>query len=50
MKPIGIVCTEFNVDKNGYKQKVNMVSNAYIEMLTKNDAIYWWRRYKTRIL
>ena len=39
MKPIGIVCTEFNVDKNGYKQKVNMVSNAYIEMLTKNDAI-----------
>ena len=39
MKPIGIVCTEFNVDKNGYKQKVNMVSNAYIEMLTKNGAI-----------
>ena len=39
MKPVGIVCTEFNVDKNGYKQKVNMVSNAYIEMLTKNDAI-----------
>lgn len=39
MKVIGIVCTELNVDKNGYKQKVNLVANSYIEMLTQNDAV-----------
>lgn len=39
MKTIGIVCTELNIDKNGYKQKANVVANSYIEMLTQNDAI-----------
>lgn len=39
MKTVGIVCSEFNIDKNGYKQKVNIVANSYIDMLTQNDAI-----------
>lgn len=39
MKTIGIVCSELNIDKNGYKQKVNIVANSYIDMLTQNDAI-----------
>lgn len=39
MRTVGIVCSEFNIDKNGYKQKVNIVANSYIDMLTQNDAI-----------
>lgn len=39
MKIIGVVCTELDINKNGYKQKVNVVANSYIDMLIKNDAI-----------
>ena len=39
MKTIGIVCLEQDIDKNGYKQKVNIVANSYIDILVKNNAI-----------
>ena len=39
MKVIGIVCSELDIDKNEYKQRVNLVANSYIEMLTNNDAV-----------
>lgn len=39
MKTIGIVCLEQDIDKNGYKQKVNIVANSYIDLLVKNNAI-----------
>lgn len=39
MKAIGIVCSELSIDKNGYRQKVNLVANSYIEMLIQNDAV-----------
>ena len=39
MNIIGIVCMEMDINKNGYKQKVNMVANSYIEMLIVNDAV-----------
>ena len=39
MKVIGIVCSELDLDKNGYKQRVNLVANSYIEMLTNHNAV-----------
>ena len=39
MKMIGVVCSEQDINKNGYKQKVNIVANSYIDLLVKNDAI-----------
>ena len=39
MKVIGIVCSELDINKNEYKQRVNLVANSYIEMLTNNDAV-----------
>lgn len=39
MKVIGIVCSELDINKNEYKQRVNLVANSYIEMLINNDAV-----------
>ena len=39
MKVIGIVCSELDIDKNGYKQRVNLVANSYIEMLINNNTV-----------
>ncbi len=39
MRTVGVVCLEQDIDKNGYKQKVNIVANSYIDLLVKNDAL-----------
>lgn len=35
MKTVGVVCLRQDIDKNGYKQKVNIVANSYIDLLIK---------------